>query len=187
MDAMQITQSYFEAWNHHDPTALVALFAENGEYRDPTVPSALRGTAIGDYAHGLFTAFPDLRFELVSAAPAGDKTVAAQWLMRGTHTGPFTGLSPTGRVVTLPGADFIKVDDNKICSVQGYFDQRTLAEQLGLQVIMQPHTAGPVSFGTSVVLHTRASGRSRAPSVSRPFPYGPMPKRKNSTNTAVVL
>ena len=56
--------------------------------------------------------------------------------------------------MALPGADFISVEDHKICSVQGYFDQRTLAEQLGLQVIVQPYTSGPVSFGTSVFLQT---------------------------------
>jgi hypothetical protein len=31
MEAMQIAQNYFEAWNHHDPTAIVALFIEGGD------------------------------------------------------------------------------------------------------------------------------------------------------------
>jgi hypothetical protein len=84
----------------------------------------------------------------------GERTVATQWMMRGTHSGPFIGIAPTGYKVALPGADFIAVEGHKICSVQGYFDQRTLAAQLGLQVIVQPYTSGPVSFGTSVFLQT---------------------------------
>ena len=152
MEAMQIAQSYFEAWNRHDSTAIVALFTEDGTYRDPVVASGLTGSAIADYASGLFTAFPNLAFEVVSSTPMGDGTVAAQWLMRGTNTGSFGGAPPTGRTVALPGADFITVGGEQICAVQGYFDQKTLVEQLGLQVIVQPYSMGPVSFGTGTYL-----------------------------------
>lgn len=152
MEAIHIAQSYFAAWNRHDSTAISALFTEGGTYRDPVVAAGLTGTAIAEYARGLFTAFPDLTFEVVSAAPAGAGTVAAQWMMRGANTGPFTGTPPTGRTVALPGADFITVDGEKIRTVQGYFDQRTLTEQLGLQVLVQPYALGPVSFGRSKFL-----------------------------------
>jgi hypothetical protein len=76
--------------------------------------------------------------------------VAAQWLMKGTNTDPIMGFPPTGRSVTLPGADFITIKGDKIHSVQGYFDQKTFVEQLGLQAIVQPHSIGPFTFGTSV-------------------------------------
>jgi heme-degrading monooxygenase HmoA len=48
--------------------------------------------------------------------------------------------------------DFIVVEGDKIRSVQGYFDQKTLVEQLGLQVLVQPCAIGPVSFGSSTYL-----------------------------------
>jgi hypothetical protein len=75
--------------------------------------------------------------------------VAAQWIMHGTNRGSMRGLPPTGRSVSLPGADFIQVEGDKIRSVQGYFDMKTFSEQLGLQTIVQPYTAGPFCFGTS--------------------------------------
>lgn len=46
-----------------------------------------------------------------------------------------------------------------IATVGGYFDRQTLAEQLGLQVIVQPHAAGPFEFGYSI----RAAGRKDKP------------------------
>jgi len=52
----------------------------------------------------------------------------------------------------LPGADFLVVESDKVRSVKGYFDRRTLAEQLGLQVIVSPYSIGAVSFGDSVYL-----------------------------------
>jgi steroid delta-isomerase-like uncharacterized protein len=112
----------------------------------------LTGSALVNYTNGLFAAFPDLSFEIVSAAQTGDDTVAAQWMMRGTNTGPMAGGPPTGMAVALPGADFITVDGDKIHSVQGYFDQKTFLEQLGLQVIAQPYSIGPISFGTGATM-----------------------------------
>jgi steroid delta-isomerase-like uncharacterized protein len=150
MDATDVAQRYFDAWNRRDPEAIVATFAEGGTYTDPNIPEGLRGQAIGEYAAGLFTAFPDLSFDVISHHATGDGTVAARWLMRGTNTGSLRGNPPTGATVALPGADFIAVEGVKVRSVDGYFDRRAFVEQLGLQVIVQPYSAGPFSFGYSV-------------------------------------
>jgi steroid delta-isomerase-like uncharacterized protein len=150
MEATDVAKGYFDAWNRRDPQAIVATFAEGGTYSDPNTPGGLTGQAISEYAGGLFAAFPDLSFDLLSHASIGDGVVAAQWVMRGTNTGPLRGNPPTGGTVALPGADFIAVEGDKVRSVQGYFDRRTLVEQLGLQVIVQPYSAGPFSFGYSV-------------------------------------
>lgn len=152
MDAVDVAQGYFDAWNRRDAAAIVATFAEGGMYSDPNVPEGLTGQAIADYAGGLFAAFPDLSFDIVSHAPAGDGMAAAQWMMRGTNTGSLRGAPPTGSTVALPGADFIAAEDGKIRSVQGYFDQGTMMRQLGLQVIVQPYSVGPVTFGNSVYM-----------------------------------
>ncbi len=151
MNLLDVAQTYFDAWNQRDPAAIIATFAEGGTYSDPTVP-ALTGSALATHAGGLFAAFPDLSFEIVSAAQAGDHAVAVQWMMRGTNTGPLAGGPPTGSAVALPGADFITIDGDKIRAVQGYFDQKTFLEQLGLQVIAQPYAIGPISFGTGATM-----------------------------------
>ena len=150
MGAIDVAQRYFEAWNNRDPSAIVATFADGGTYTDPASGGSLTGQAIAEYAGGLIAAFPDLSFDVVSAAPAGDGMVAAQWLMQGTNSGPFAGGPPTGRSIALPGADFITVEGESIRSVQGYFDQKTFVEQLGLQAIVQPYSVGPFTFGMSV-------------------------------------
>ncbi|HKF50529.1 MAG TPA: ester cyclase [Terracidiphilus sp.] len=144
-----IVQRYFDAWNQHDSAALVATFADGGTYADPASQGPLSDTAIGVYAEALWTAFPDLSFDLVSAAQDGDGMVSAEWLMRGTNHGSINGLPPTGAAVALPGADFIRIEGEKIRSVQGYFDSAALPRALGLDVIVQPRAIGPFSFGTS--------------------------------------
>jgi steroid delta-isomerase-like uncharacterized protein len=150
MEATDVAQRYFDAWNRRDPEAIVATFAEGGTYTDPNAPEGLSGQAIAEYAGGLFAAFPDLSFDLLDHASIGDGVVTARWVMRGTNTGPLRGNPPTGGTVALPGADFIAVEGDKVRSVHGYFDRRTLVEQLRLQVIVQPYSAGPFSFGYSI-------------------------------------
>ena len=76
--------------------------------------------------------------------------MSAEWLMKGTNTGPFNGLPPTGGAVALSGADFVHITAGKIHSVKGYFDSGALPRDLGLDVIVQPKAIGPFGFGTSI-------------------------------------
>jgi steroid delta-isomerase-like uncharacterized protein len=150
-DPKGIAQSYFDAWNRHDAAGIVALFTAGGTYTDPLAPG-LTGAAIGNYAAGLWESFPDLAFEVGDTTLSGPGMVAAQWLMKGTNTRPFRGLPPSDRAVVLPGADFIRIDGERIRSVTGYFDGGEVPRQLGMQVVVQPSAIGPFRWGTSVAV-----------------------------------
>jgi steroid delta-isomerase-like uncharacterized protein len=147
--ALAVADRYFDAWNRRDPDAIAAVLAEDGTYADPNVPAGIGPRATAEYAAGLFAGFPDLAFEVEHEMAAGD-LVAAQWRMTGTNAGSFRGLPPTGRSIELPGADVIRVEGDRVRSVHGYFDTAVVPRQLGLQVIVQPESIGPFSFGTSV-------------------------------------
>lgn len=166
MDALATAQRYFDAWNRHDAGGIVATFAADGSYSDPTTGGPLSTAAIAGYATGLWASFPDLSFEIVSAGAVGDGVVAAQWVMRGTNRGPVLGLPPTGKSIALQGADFIRVCEGAIRSVEGYFDSKLFVEQLGLQAIVQPHTLGPYTFGTAVAVKTGKTTRPGAFSIT---------------------
>src|ERR1700758_2556147 len=147
MELIDVVKKYFDAWNHHDPAAIITIFTESGTYNDPAVSQGLTGPATAEYAGALFAAFPDVSFDMVSTGLVSDQMVVVQWLMRGTNTGPLAGNPPTGRSIVLPGADFITVEGAKVRSVQGYWDYKTFWEQLGLQVIVQPYSIGPLTWG----------------------------------------
>ena len=62
-------------------------------------PGAPRGPAVlRQMATMLRTAFPDIRYTTEEVIGEGDKGVVRTTL-RGTHTGPFMGLAPTGQRV----------------------------------------------------------------------------------------
>jgi steroid delta-isomerase-like uncharacterized protein len=149
MGALAAAGRYFDAWNRRDPEAIAAALALDGTYADPSVPDGLGPEATAAYAAGLFAGFPDLAFEVESEVEHGDGLVAAQWRMTGTNRGSFLGLPPTGRAVDLPGADFIRVEGERVRSVTGYFDSAVVPRQLGLQVIVQPTEVGPFTLGTA--------------------------------------
>lgn len=159
MKAIDVANEYFDAWNARDADAITRTFIAGGTYSDPTT-GVISGDAIAVNAKRLWEAFPDLSFEVISVAEAGSSRVAAEWLMTGTNNGPFQGLPPTKRKVSLPGADFIEVTAGGIKAVTGYFDTRIIPDQLGLQVLVQPHAIGPFSFGNCTAVQ---SGRKVKP------------------------
>ncbi len=160
-----LARRYFDAWNNHDPAAISSCFAPDGTYSDPSA-GTMPGAAVGGYAQALVAAFPDLRFDIESESQTADGRVVAQWVMRGTNNGPFGGGPPTGNEIALPGVDIISFAGGGIHAVRGYFDQRTLVDQLGLQVIVQPHEVGPFSFGMSTRVHGGNTAKPGAVSVT---------------------
>ena len=91
MNALEVTQRSFDAWNRHDADAILALYAEGGTYIAPRAGSApLTGQAIANYAKKVFTAYPDVSLEIISSGDTGGGLVASQWVLHGTHTGPYS-------------------------------------------------------------------------------------------------
>ena len=134
MNALEVTQRSFDAWNRHDADAILALYAQGGTYSAPRAGQALTGQAIANYVKALSTAYPDFSIETISSGDTGSGLVASQWVFHGTHTGPyFDGTPPTGRTLTLPGASFTQVENGKIRYERAYTDRQTVTEQLGFE------------------------------------------------------
>jgi steroid delta-isomerase-like uncharacterized protein len=147
--SLSTARAYIDAWNRHDRDAVAAAFLPTGTYRDPNCPHGVSGGALVAYVDTLVTAFPDLSFDERRAAEIGNDTVMIQWVMRGTNLGPIAGSPPTNKTIALRGIDLIQVENGSISSVEGFFDGRALLGQLGLQMVINPPSIHPVSFGSS--------------------------------------
>lgn len=149
MDAIDLAQRYFAAWNRRDAGSVLETIAPGGTYRDPTTPGPLAGSAFRAYMQQLWSAFPDLHFELGPVHGLAGGKVHGEWTMIGSNTGSMLGLPPTGRAVCLPGIDVLQTSGQGITSVMGYFDSAALPRQLGLDVIVQPREVGPLRLGVA--------------------------------------
>ena len=122
----------FDAWNRHDADAILALYAKGGTYSAPRAGSqALTGQAIADYAKKVFTAYPDMSVEIISIGNTGGGLVASQWVLHGTHTGPyFDGSPPTGRTLTLPVPGLCSRFSTRV--FQALFSRALIADLIGI-------------------------------------------------------
>ena len=154
MSAMDNVRSYLDGWNNHDGEAITKAFSATGKYCDPTSKEAISPAALAEKAKQLWNAFPDLSFQISSPSHLNENKLVAEWVMRGTNSGSFMGLPPTGKTIDLPGIDIIEIGTEGIQSIRGYFDSKAIPEQLGLQVLIQPDQLGPFSFGYSSSVHS---------------------------------
>ena len=124
---------YVEGWNDHDPEAVMAAFAPGGTVNAPPFDSPLSGQEIGEWVADTVAGFPDVRFEDHEFLTTDREGVyVLEWTLHGTHRGTFNGLPPTGRTVALDGVDVFAIAEAGIESIEIYFDQSSMADQLGL-------------------------------------------------------
>jgi steroid delta-isomerase-like uncharacterized protein len=74
--------------------------------------------------------FPDFQVTVEDLFAEGDK-VAVRFTFLGTHEGEFMGIAPTGKRVTMPGIDILRVVDGKIVELWGQEDMLGMMQQLG--------------------------------------------------------
>lgn len=140
MDERQLIQhandATYAAWNAHDPDAVAAVFAVDAEIVDVTSGILTKGRdAIRTTAVERFTGFGDFSLEKLMLVIDVDGPVPAnadRWIMRGTHTGVFMGLEPTGHAVEVHGSTFSEFDaEGLVARDTHYIDLGALLRQLG--------------------------------------------------------
>jgi len=145
-------RDYFEGWNQHRSDLVTGLFSKEGTFEDPTlriVSSREPASDISAAMNALVSVFPDFRFEIQSTALNPDRAFV-EWILRGTNTMPWKpGIDATGRTVHLRGVEVINDAPGGFSHVTRYFDQKSLCQQIGLQVIVEPIIQGKATYGYS--------------------------------------
>ena len=86
--------------------------------------------AFTQFTSAFFTAFPDLATTIEDLMAEGDK-VAVRQTWRGTHTGNFLGIPPTGKQVTFTSIEVYRVSGGKLAEEWVELDMHGLLQQLG--------------------------------------------------------
>jgi steroid delta-isomerase-like uncharacterized protein len=118
----ELAADYLAAWNRRDAAAVSALFARDGVYIDSFLDRELSGAAITRHVHRILAAIPDIVFEVIGEVLCGETTIASRWILRGTSAGKLATLGPAGAAIELRGADFLRLREGAIASVQIYYD-----------------------------------------------------------------
>lgn len=123
-----------DVWNQGNLDAVEKYIADSYTEHDPSVHDELRGPeAYRRNVESFLTAFPDLEVTIEDSIVEGDK-IAMRQRFRGTHTGEFVGIEPTGAEIDSTSFVICRVEDDKIAETWVETDMLGLFEQLGRDV-----------------------------------------------------
>ena len=125
-----------ETWNERTLDVADELFAadcvthqlRSGE---DSAGSPRSADSVKREASAWLAGFSDLEFVLEQMIAAGDR-VASLCTLRGTHTGPWMGIAPTGRKVSVPIMTIHRIANGKIAEDWVLVGSLMLFQQLGL-------------------------------------------------------
>jgi len=116
--------------NTASPALATELIAANAVFHAPGIPP-LRGpdgylALLGMLRSG----FPDVQWTLEDAVSEEDK-VAARFTMRGTHTGAFMGIPPSGKPFAVTSMGIYRIANGQIVEEHGLPDMLGILQQIG--------------------------------------------------------
>lgn len=134
-----------DAWNDHDPEAIVALCTEDVVWNDAALPGPARGPEeVADFARFTFALFPD--FHVVETADSlfvspAEPTVLVPYRMTGSRRGA-EGVREGDAVArfSLSGIDQWTFRGELLCAYSTYYDKAEMTRQLQQAVAGQGTT-----------------------------------------------
>lgn len=127
----QFMRRFVDFINTADPNMSTELVCSDAVFDVPGRAQPLRGPAgyieIIEMMRG---GFPDIQWTLEETVVEGD-TIAARYMMHGTHRGPFFGVPPTGKKIAVQALNIYRLSHGKIASEVGQPDLLGLMQQIG--------------------------------------------------------
>ena len=131
MEAREAAERYLAAANVHDIDGMTELWESGGIENFATFGQRYRvPEGFVEHLHSLFSAFPDLHWEIISITTDGE-LAAVRSRMRGTHLGRYQGMAATGKRLTVETVDFLCIRNGKIVQNDVFFDGLTSLRQVG--------------------------------------------------------
>src|SRR3954465_7341351 len=126
-----LMERFLEFINTASPALADELVSPDAVFHVPGQPEPMSGpqgylTIIAMMRSG----FPDIQWTLEQMVAEGD-TVAARFIMRGTHQGAFFGVPPTGKSIKVQAMNFYRFSNGQIVEEYGQPDMLGLLQQIG--------------------------------------------------------
>jgi steroid delta-isomerase-like uncharacterized protein len=130
----QIIQSFVQAvWNGQNLNALKDFWTEDCINHAMPGPDNCGLEALRVYHDSFFddffTAFPDIQIEIMQQVAEGNQVVT-YITSKGTHSGPFYGISPTAKSISTSVIRIDRIQDGKIAEHWSVSDAVGLMQQL---------------------------------------------------------
>lgn len=124
-------REHMDSEDRHDFAATLATF-HHPRYELIATGEVYDGPEeVTRYYDEIHTAFPDAHNDVL-AVHHSDDTVVVEATLKGTNSGAFRGLPPTGREIAVQGASIFVFEEDRLVCERIYFDSVTMLRQLGL-------------------------------------------------------
>ena len=119
-------------WNTQDIPGMLEFYDDDITWHNMALNETYRGKAeVTEFLSALFTAFPDLRFDVVEKV-ARDDNVAERWEIHANHLGPLHG-HPADRQADPDSWDgLVQMRDGKFLTDNFYYDALSVLQQMGI-------------------------------------------------------
>lgn len=126
-----IVRAFVAAHNRHDIEELMGYLSEDSRMLDVAAPIPLNSKAdVRKLYEMIFTALPDIKFEITGIIAEGDEVFAA-FRTTGRGSGMWMGKDITGKPIDVFEAVHMHIEDGQIKDTMFYSDSATLTKQLG--------------------------------------------------------
>ena len=130
-DIVALFEKRQQAMNRHDVATLSDMFPEDVVVESPTAGGIIHGRRRNeDVFHAVFNGSPDIVFSTEDLVIDGNRAV---WITdtRGTNTGGFLGLPPSGKPFRMPIVWVCTLDGGQIVRERRTYDFSGLLIQIG--------------------------------------------------------
>ena len=119
---------FYEMYNTHNVDMLDELLASAyvGKVNGREIVGVEAAKAV---ITGFLAAFPDAHYTVEDTITSGDRVVT-RWTATATQRGPFAGVAPTNRRVTMQGITIFQIAGTQISALWNTWDMFGLIEQL---------------------------------------------------------
>ena len=129
---IKTAEEHLEAESKRDLDRLLGTLADECVYEENLLKQPMQGKdEIAQYYQELWRAFPDFTY-VVTNRVADEGSVIYEMTFRGTHTGPFRSIPPTGKHGEIKGVIVFPMKDGKALGERIYLDGLGLLTQIGL-------------------------------------------------------
>jgi len=147
-DNTAILKEYYRAFNEKDFERARTLIQPEALVQNVALGATMK---LIEHSQAWASAFPDGQVEVLNLVAQGDQVVA-EFIGRGTHTGPLLGpgglrIPPSQRRLEMRFVEIFEFRNGRMASGRQYFDALGLMTQLGLapQPVQAPRPEAPMS------------------------------------------
>ena len=130
-DNKALVQRMIQLQVNGDLNTVDQILAPNWVDHHPPMPLPQGYEGFQQLTMAFRSAFPDMRIEIEDMLAEGDK-VAARLHFRGTNSGSFQGMPPTGKTVEFTATGIFRIVDGKVTDNWVNGDFLGLLQQLGV-------------------------------------------------------